>query len=340
MRAEHEALVDLQFGEGDLRQLRQRGIAGAKVVDRQAEALQPQARQQAQPARGIGHHRTLGDLQDHVLGLDAVAFDDRLVAVGCGGIGQRHRGHVDRQLQVHAGMVPLLLPAATGIQHAVGEHVGQAFALQHRHEQLRAHHAAIGTLPARQRLHPDHLAVAEFHLRLEPRHDLARVQCLGQRLHAELGVAVVLLVAGMVADLRQHVLELVPGQRLLHAAQHAQAIGAGHGLHGVQQGRVQRAHHHHGARQPLLRDVADAFDAVHARHVQVHQHHVRRRFLLAQHVQRVQSVRPFEHALDAEFGKQAQRDPALEAVVLHHHDLQTRQAHALSPRRMHASASA
>ena len=196
---------------------------------------------------------------------------------------------------------------------------------------VRPHQAAVGTLPARQRLHPDHLAVGELHLRLEPGGDLAVAQRLGERLHPELGHRIVRFLAGVLVEAVERRFQLVAGQRLLDAAEHAQAIGAGHGLHGVEQGRIQRADHHHRARQPLLRDVADAFDAVHARHVQVHQHHVGRRRLLPQHLQRMQAVGAFQHLVHAEFGKQAHRDPALEAVILHHHHLQFLQGHAALP---------
>src|SRR3546814_5681699 len=46
--AGNEVLVDLELGERNLRQLRQRGVAGTEIVDRQAETLQPQPRQNAE----------------------------------------------------------------------------------------------------------------------------------------------------------------------------------------------------------------------------------------------------------------------------------------------------
>src|SRR5690554_279166 len=40
--AVHEAAVELELGEGDVAQLRERGMAGAEVVDGQSDALESQ----------------------------------------------------------------------------------------------------------------------------------------------------------------------------------------------------------------------------------------------------------------------------------------------------------
>jgi hypothetical protein len=318
VRIGDEALVDLEFGEGHLRELRQRGIAGAEIVDGQAEALQPQAREHAEPARGIGHHQAFGDFQHHVGRIHAQFLHQALVMVGGSRVVQRRRRYVHRQAQAHAGGVPLPLPLAGLHQHRLGQRLGQPMAFDHRDEMPRQHHVAIRAPPTRQRLDADRLAVAELDLRLEPRHQFAGGERGAHVLAADLdrlvfpGLGLALLVLG------QHRLQLVAGQRLLHAAEHEQAVGAGHGLHGVEQRRIERADQRHRARQPALGDMADEFDAVHARHVEVDEDHVRRLRLAFQQCERGSAVGRFQRILDAAFGEQAQGNPALEAVILHH----------------------
>ena len=94
--------------------------------------------------------------------------------------------------------MPTLQPLAALFQHAVSEQVGITLTFQYRYKQHRADHAAIGAFPACQGFNPHHLAVAELHLRLEPRHDLALLQCSYQIRHAEVGFAFVLGFADMV----------------------------------------------------------------------------------------------------------------------------------------------
>ena len=53
--AADETAVDLQLGERDLRQLRERRVAGSEIVDRQAEALQAQACEHIEHVRRFAH---------------------------------------------------------------------------------------------------------------------------------------------------------------------------------------------------------------------------------------------------------------------------------------------
>jgi hypothetical protein len=129
----------------------------------------------------------------------------------------------------------------------------------------------------------------------------------------------------------QHVPQLGDRQRFLDAAEHVQAVGAGHGLHGIDQRRVERAHQGDPARQLSLRDVADELDAVHAWHVEVDQDDVRRLPQAFEHGQRFRALGRFVHVGDGQFCQQAQCHPALEAVVLDHHDVQRGQGHSISP---------
>jgi hypothetical protein len=250
-----------------------------------------------------------------------VVLHHLLVVVGGGRIGEGRRRHVDRQVQGQALLVPAPLPQAGLLEHHVGQALRQALALDQRHELHRPHDVAVAATPARQRLDRHHLAVAELHLRLEPRQHLAVQQRGADVVELDLDRLVVVLLLQPHLIGGEHRAQLVRGQRLLDDAEHAQAVGAAHGLHGVEQRRIERAHQRHAARQPALGDMADELDAVHAGHVQVHQHHVRRLRQALQQFQRAEAVGGFVRGFDPEFGQQPQRHAALEAVVLDHHDL-------------------
>ena len=84
-------LVDLQRADRELLQRRQRGIAGAEVVDRQVQAHRVQLVQQLDGALRIGHQRRLGDLE-----LEACPAT------------RRARWNTERQLQDEARLAQLL----------------------------------------------------------------------------------------------------------------------------------------------------------------------------------------------------------------------------------------
>jgi hypothetical protein len=193
-----------------------------------------------------------------------------------------------------------------------------------------ADHLAV-VLPARERFHADHLAVDELRLRLEPRHDLAFVQGTAQVGDLDVHVFVLLHVVQVLFVAREQFLELLDAQGLFDGAQHVQPVGARHHLHGVEQGRIQRADQGDRAREAALGHVADELDAIHAGHVEVDQDHVGRGAHRLQHGERRGAVGRFQHLADAEVREQPQRHPALEAVVLHHHHTQCGQAHPCLP---------
>src|SRR5690606_2395611 len=248
-----------------------------------------------------------------------------------GRIVQRRGAHVDGDVQAQSVAIPAAFPAAGLLEHAVGEVLGIALALEQRHEMAGPYHLAVAAAQARQRLDRHHPAVAELDLGLEPGDELAAQH---RRAHLVQGdvdrfVVVMELQAGVVGFEQR--LQLLGGERLLDAAEHAHAVGAGHGLHGIEHRRIERADQGDGTRQPALRHVADELDPVHARHVQVHQEDIGRLRQLPQYLQRRCAVGGLEAGPDPRFRQQAQRHPALEPVVLHDHHPQVRQAHPASP---------
>ena len=87
----HERLVDLDLVQRQALQRRERGIAGAEVVDRQPQAVLVQAEQVALRGRGVEHHRALGELEREQAGVDPPLAQQRrddlgqlLVVQACG----------------------------------------------------------------------------------------------------------------------------------------------------------------------------------------------------------------------------------------------------------------
>lgn len=72
--AEHEGLVDLQFIDRQPLEVAQGRVAGAEVVDRQAEAEAAQLLQGGHGQLGLVHHGAFGELQAEGLGRQAVAL--------------------------------------------------------------------------------------------------------------------------------------------------------------------------------------------------------------------------------------------------------------------------
>ena len=92
----HEGLVDLQRADRELLQRRQRGIAGAEIIDGQVQAQRRQFIEHADGALGIGHQRGFGDLQFQLLGRDAVAGEHGLAVEDEAGLAQLLQRQVQR----------------------------------------------------------------------------------------------------------------------------------------------------------------------------------------------------------------------------------------------------
>jgi hypothetical protein len=98
-QAGHERPVDLELVDREPLEVRQRGVAGAEVVDRQAD---PEALQLGQGGAGgldVLHQHRLGDLQVHGGRVDAGLGEDLGHHPGEVGVGELAAGqvHLDPQ---------------------------------------------------------------------------------------------------------------------------------------------------------------------------------------------------------------------------------------------------
>jgi hypothetical protein len=155
VQARHEAAVDLQAVQRQRRQVRQRRIAGAEVVDGQQHAEPLELGQCAQRAFHARHQDVLGELDAQVLRRHA-RFHQR----------PRHARHqrrvgdvVARDVDVHRqcgmgrrGLLPGLELAAGAVKHEVGHAHHQPGFLGDGQEAAGRDGAVLRVVPAHQGL--------------------------------------------------------------------------------------------------------------------------------------------------------------------------------------------
>ena len=159
----------------------ERRIAGAEIVDRDADAERLQPQQGLLHLHQIRHQHALGQLE-----LEPLA--------GEAGVAQHllHRLDEVARLELHARQVhrhrrtvehaagPALGTARRLVQRPAADRQHQAALLGDRDELVRQQQAAARMAPADQRLAADEGTVAGAQLRLEVQHELAARQALGQ----------------------------------------------------------------------------------------------------------------------------------------------------------------
>ena len=179
-----ERAVDLDLIELEPREVRERRVAGAEVVDRDADAERAQATDDRLRLGRVGDDRALGDLQHQ-----AIAGELPLLQEGRHVVRQRllvevpHR-KVDRNRQPVAVGVPLLDLAERLVEHELRDRVDQPGLLGQRDEVEGRHESARRVTPADQRLDARQRARAHVHLRLVVQHELAlrdRTRQLGEQ---------------------------------------------------------------------------------------------------------------------------------------------------------------
>ena len=138
----------------------ERRVAGAEVVDRQAQAARVQLGQHRLEVGDRRHRRLLGDLHHHPVGVQAERVDRGHHLAHRRRLPERRR-QVDRDEQVVAAVAPLAALAAGLVDDPVGDRADQPGALGDRQELGRGEQSALGIVPADQRLGADDAAVAQ-----------------------------------------------------------------------------------------------------------------------------------------------------------------------------------
>src|SRR5690606_31812367 len=270
------AAVDLELVEGDVPQLHQGRVAGAEVVDGQADVLEPEAGEDIQGGDAVAHQPALGDFQHQ-------PRQGHRVAGGGGGdeVGKLQRRQVvhrqvDGDVELEVPGTPLPHLGKGHRQHLAGEVVDQAVVLGEANELIGPHQTVLGVLPAHQGLDPHDVAAGEVHHRLVVIDQLATGDAPGQ------------FVGGVAPCARaraEHLaglgLEGEDGGQVGGAdgfaqrPQHPQLVGLGKLFGGLQHPDIFAADQYHPTLIADVPEVAHQLDAVDVRHVQVAEHQVR-----------------------------------------------------------------
>ena len=159
-------------------QVAQRGVAGAEIVERRADAGVLQADEDVARARRIVEQRAFGDLGQQPRRVQAGTRQQPGQPGVEIGVAEMQRGDVDGQVGVGLGEPGGALAAER--EHAPVDRLDHAAFLGDLQERRRAEHAAAGVVPAQQRLVADDLARGQAHHRLEIRLELVLLQRLAQ----------------------------------------------------------------------------------------------------------------------------------------------------------------
>jgi hypothetical protein len=200
------------------------GLSGAEVVERRPHRDRPQADEHVDRPIDVRHHDVLGDLELEVLGAEAAIVKQPFDLRGEAEVEQVARPEVHRGAEVE----PVAAQAANLLDHAVeherGQGLGQAAVLHQRQEVVGSQQAALGVLPAHQRLDPADRPGRQVRLGLVVQHELAGVQRAVELPDQHQSLAAVAIARGQV-----HLVASPPALRFVHrnigALQQPQRVG-------------------------------------------------------------------------------------------------------------------
>jgi hypothetical protein len=163
----HEGLIDLQLVQRETLQVRQRGIAGAEVVDRELHAERLEGTQDFDAALDIDHCGAFGDFQLQVLPGKAAVDQYFLDQPGQIAGAELARRNIHRHDEIaQAPLDPVAGLGARGSQHLFADLHDQSRLFRHRDELAGGNHAPVRMLPADQRFEAGQTAPGDADLRL------------------------------------------------------------------------------------------------------------------------------------------------------------------------------
>ena len=168
-----ERAVDLELVDREVAQVGEGAVAGAVVVDRDAQAERAQRLEDLASALRVDHDHALGDLQLERVGGDPVLLEQPGDPLGERLVEQVRGREVDGDAEVEAGRAPARELHHGGLEHEPGDGVHEAALLDDRQEGVGVEDAAGGVLPAHQRLGAEDGAGLDVDLRLVVQDELA-----------------------------------------------------------------------------------------------------------------------------------------------------------------------
>src|SRR5882672_3446267 len=162
-----EAAVDLEFVDREALQIIQAGIAGAEIVDRQADAHLVQLIQQLRGFLRVLHDCVLGEFDLELLRLDAVAGEGGRYALDQARAAELERGKIDGDRHdVELPALPFGDLAAGFVQHPFADQVDDVRFFGKRNETVRIQQSVVDVIPAHQRFGADQAVGRGVELRL------------------------------------------------------------------------------------------------------------------------------------------------------------------------------
>ena len=164
----HEGHVDLELEHRKALQPLQRRVAGAEVVDGQAETRLHQPRSRMARLFGLVHQRGFGHFQLDHAGLHPLRAHQVECALRKAFVHHLRCRHVDRHAGHHrrARFLPVANVACGLGQRPVAQLVDQPALFRHRNEFGRADPLPLFVAPARERFHAAQRAGGQVHLGL------------------------------------------------------------------------------------------------------------------------------------------------------------------------------
>jgi hypothetical protein len=217
-QALHERFVDLEFVDGQPAEVGQRRVAGAEVVEGQADAQGPQFGHDREGPLGVCHQRGLGELEAEQARRDTGRGERVEQHPDEVGFGEAAGRHVDADPDVQTGADPPRGLQQGQRQHAMGERDDDVRGLGRGDEVHQGDRSAGGVGPPQQRLDPDEPPARQAHLRLVGELELVgeeRLAQVGEEGEPFDGVAV----AGRVVQGDRHPVPLAGVERDVGAAQ-------------------------------------------------------------------------------------------------------------------------
>ena len=172
----HERLIDLEYIERQAFQIREAGIAGAEVVDRDPDPMLLELAQRGDGELGILRDRALGQLDLEPRRIDAGLvhhLDDALDQIG---LLELARGHIDADVQVEPGIAPAAQLGARGAQDPLAERHDEPGLLRERDEARGLDQAQFRVTPTDQRFGATHPVSREIDLRLIVQYQFAALR--------------------------------------------------------------------------------------------------------------------------------------------------------------------
>ena len=176
-----EAAVDLQYVDGELLEVVQRRIAGAEIVDGDAQAQALEVGEGLHGAGHVLHQRALGQLQFQTGWRNTAVFENRGDARVQITFGELPGREVDRDLRyTDLGRVPAFQLATGFGQDPVTDLHHQPQFFQHRNEVVWRHQSASRVLPAQQGLDAGQALAVAGKLRLVMQDEFVLFQGMAQ----------------------------------------------------------------------------------------------------------------------------------------------------------------